>query len=266
MWKQITKPAELSDYEINRHGIVRNILTKDIVPQYMERGYPIIKPIGHRTPKGHYKYKHYKVHRLVAQTFIGDIPKGYVVHHIDMNKKNPYYKNLLICSRTEHMRIHTEYNDGFIKLLRRVPSTPAKHGDVTLDEKRVHEICKLLEKGVPYPKIRDKLGLYNITDDCIGKIAQGKNWHSISSQYNIKPAKRSTMNSFSNDAFKIALMREAGMTYKEIGKVLHIDVDDKTTRNRLQKAARRYVQQFQSGKWGSISTEEINSYLKDIIH
>lgn len=48
------------------------------------------------------------VHRLVYQTFIGPIPKGYVVHHIDHNPINNLYTNLKAMTLAEHIRLHHE--------------------------------------------------------------------------------------------------------------------------------------------------------------
>lgn len=47
---------------------------------------------------------HTRIHRLVAQAFIGEIPKGYQVHHIDGNKQNNRIDNLEILSPSEHAR------------------------------------------------------------------------------------------------------------------------------------------------------------------
>jgi len=52
------------------------------------RGYPYVA----FDKKGH------PIHRLVAETFISDIPKGDVVHHIDGNKANNNLSNLEIIS------------------------------------------------------------------------------------------------------------------------------------------------------------------------
>ena len=45
----------------------------------------------------------YRLHRLVAQTFIGEIPKGYHVHHKDGNKQNNRVDNLEIIHPAKHV-------------------------------------------------------------------------------------------------------------------------------------------------------------------
>lgn len=38
--------------------------------------------------------KNHYIHRLVAQAFIGPVPQGKIIDHIDRNPTNNYYKNL----------------------------------------------------------------------------------------------------------------------------------------------------------------------------
>lgn len=45
-----------------------------------------------------------RIHRLVAETFIGNIPTGYHVHHKDGNKQNNDVDNLEILSIKDHAR------------------------------------------------------------------------------------------------------------------------------------------------------------------
>lgn len=47
-----------------------------------------------------------RLNRLVYETFIGDIPKGYDVHHINENKEDNNPKNLCLLSKNEHYKIH----------------------------------------------------------------------------------------------------------------------------------------------------------------
>lgn len=46
-----------------------------------------------------------RIHRLVYETFVGEIPKGYHIHHIDENKQNNNLDNLKMLSSKEHLSI-----------------------------------------------------------------------------------------------------------------------------------------------------------------
>lgn len=48
------------------------------------------------------KQKSFYVHRLVAETFIGPIPKGEVVNHLNENKLDNRLENLEICTVTQN--------------------------------------------------------------------------------------------------------------------------------------------------------------------
>jgi hypothetical protein len=52
---------------------------------------------------GKNKFTKYLVQRLVAITFIGDIPEKHVVNHIDGNKKNNHVSNLEIVTESENL-------------------------------------------------------------------------------------------------------------------------------------------------------------------
>ena len=51
-------------------------------------------------------HKKYYIHRLVYEAFIGEIPKGYEVHHRDENKSNNNLSNLYLLSSEEHRKEH----------------------------------------------------------------------------------------------------------------------------------------------------------------
>ena len=51
----------------------------------------------------------YSIHHIVYKCFIGEIPDDRIIHHIDENKVNNWYKNLVALTREEHIRIH-KYN------------------------------------------------------------------------------------------------------------------------------------------------------------
>ena len=48
------------------------------------------------------KKRYTRIHVLVAESFIGEIPKGYHVHHIDDNKQNNTVSNLEIIHPKQH--------------------------------------------------------------------------------------------------------------------------------------------------------------------
>ena len=49
------------------------------------------------------KWETVRIHRCVYEAFIGEIPKGYHVHHIDGNKQNNVISNLQALTVKEHM-------------------------------------------------------------------------------------------------------------------------------------------------------------------
>lgn len=50
------------------------------------------------------KKRYTRIHVLVAEAFIGEIPKGYHVHHIDDNKQNNVVSNLEIIHPKKHRK------------------------------------------------------------------------------------------------------------------------------------------------------------------
>ena len=268
MWKKITSPPELSWLDVSEDGKVRRHDTGAPYPIHPDpAGYPEITVLGERivnpTTATKYHTKVYKVHRLVAAQFIGPIPEGYEVHHIDEDKTNPYYKNLKICTPLEHRREHATTSAP-------IPSSPAHHGDTVLTEDQVHAICKMLVDGKSFPQIREALHLYGITDDCIGKIAQGKRWKKIRCLYDIPINTRETMNHYSDRALVIGIMKSRGYTIPDIGRMLGEVVGHKGDKSydRLAKCALRYAQWLQNGKWGLIRKsygDELINKLKDTL-
>jgi hypothetical protein len=75
------------------------------------------------------EHKHYSVHRLVWQVFNGEIPDGYIIHHLDGNKHNNNLCNLCLMENEEHKKHHStgENNPNYGK--HRSDETKRKIGD-----------------------------------------------------------------------------------------------------------------------------------------
>lgn len=172
-------------------------------------------------------------HRIVAATYFGDI-SGKIVHHRDEDKENPAVSNLIVAdSQNEHVRLFHSM---------RGESNPT----ALLTNDEIHLVCKLLENRVKYRDIIDAVKNENLTEDIISKIAIGKNWADISSQYNIPRVTREIMNEFSDMADYIGeLMCVNGMTRIEVADLLGIKHPSKRY-DRFAKCAKRYAEKYKN--------------------
>lgn len=90
------------------------------------------------------KYKKYFVHRLVAMAFIGEIPEGYQVNHIDSNRLNNDVNNLEIVTVSENSRHSIDYgNRDFNYLCKRVRGIHIDTGNV-VEFDSLTDACKEL--------------------------------------------------------------------------------------------------------------------------
>lgn len=89
-------------YLVSADGNVYSTITKKKLKfSTIWNGYKIVKLyVEPKSPKS------FLVHRLVAAAFIGDIPKGMQINHIDGNKINNNLDNLEIVTQSENM-IHS---------------------------------------------------------------------------------------------------------------------------------------------------------------
>lgn len=99
IWKEIENTK--GKYFISNYGRVKSYCGNKakILEQFITKEkYCIVK----------LNYKNYKIHRLVAFTFLNEQDKTKEVHHKDKNRLNNHLNNLLILTREQHLKLHCE--------------------------------------------------------------------------------------------------------------------------------------------------------------
>lgn len=113
VWKDVKGFEGL--YKISNLGKIKSLRYNKILSEKTSKGDYITATLF----DGNGGKRNVRIHTLVAENFIGDIPKGYQVHHKDGNKQNNFVGNLEIISPEEHHKITLEQNphilDGMMK-------------------------------------------------------------------------------------------------------------------------------------------------------
>lgn len=112
------------------------------------------------------RFKTHYVHRIVTQFFIGNIPKGMQVNHIDGNRFNNSADNLEIVSPLENMQ--NAVDRGALSGYRR------NMAKMSLEEFR--DIRRLLKEGYKHIQIAE---LYRINRKLVSKIARLEGVYSL---------------------------------------------------------------------------------------
>lgn len=122
VWKDIT---DYPNYQISNYGRIKSkqrfsnccygkqrlLKEKIIVPTPDKKGYLRIMLCKNGNKKRFY------IHKLVAKTFLDNYDETKIIHHIDYNNQNNNYKNLYICSRSEHTTLHNKTDKLIRKLI-----------------------------------------------------------------------------------------------------------------------------------------------------
>lgn len=106
-----------------------------------------------------------RVHRLVAEAFLGPCPPGKEVHHIDGNRANPAVTNLAYVTKSENAR--------FSFALGRVPMRGCDAPSAKLTAEQVIAIRRSTEL------LRVLARRYGITESAVSAVRRGKTYREI---------------------------------------------------------------------------------------
>lgn len=150
MWRTC---KENSSYSISSEGRVKNRYSKEL-RQYLDKyGYYYVS-LGQ---------KKYKVHRLVANNFIGDV-NGFEVDHADTNRTNNSVGNLKIVTRKENANNPLsiinlkKHGERYAKLYGR--KVADKLGNVYPSIIEAHRATGIPRANIQY-HLKEKTGVWN---------------------------------------------------------------------------------------------------------
>ena len=167
-WKPVLKYEEF--YSVSEKGDIRRekkvnntykgkIMSSFIVNKYLN---VVLCKYG--------KMKIFRVHKIVAEAFIGDRPEKFTINHKDGNKLNNHFSNL------EYMSFGDNNRHAFLNgLMNNVLGSKNHLSKLKeMDAKNIRNLRK--ECGISYRKIAD---MFNITIPNVHSIVKNKTWKHI---------------------------------------------------------------------------------------
>lgn len=104
-----------------------------------------------------------RAHQWVWITFVGPIPKGYDVHHINHNPIDNRIENLELIEKHKHHKMHLEeYKDKNVNAMIEKTSKP------------VLQYTKNMELVAEYPSTREAARIIGISQSHISRVCIGK--------------------------------------------------------------------------------------------
>lgn len=203
-WKKVIIDGIPTIYSITEYGNIRNDNTMKIIKPCIntsDRPYVCLYING--------SAKIMLIQKLVYETFIGPIPNGMTIDHIDENFLNNHYTNLRLLSRRDNIKAYlANHPDAF---------------DKKYTDDNIVELCKLLKSGMYYKYAADKL---NIPKRYVYDILRGKRRKSIVSKY--EP--------FPRTAYRHRLIREIDYEY-----IIKCIIDGMTTKEIAESMDAEYI-------------------------
>lgn len=157
MWKL----SRTGDYMISEFGDIVNVETGYVLQHKPSKthGYHMVNVnVSHTgTPM---------VHRIVYETFVGDIPKGLHINHLDGNKSNNHLSNLEVCTPSQN--VQHAYDTGLKEAKRGSENHNAK-----VTEEEVLAMYELFKLGYSNGYVGK---LYGLEPKYVSLIRHGRRW------------------------------------------------------------------------------------------
>lgn len=153
--------------------------------------------------------KHYRVHRLVAETFLECPDPTLDVHHKDHDKSNNNVENLEWCTRGYNIKAAMDAGVN--------PQKGETHSASVMTEETVHEVCRLLQEGWRTIDICSHLG---VAKHNVCEIKRGNNWSHIKKDYNIHVVRKERISK--QKVHLICELLEQGLSDKDITQKLKL--------------------------------------------
>lgn len=157
-------------YEIDEYGNIRSLSNVKSSSKGLIRKHQLDRFGYHRiTLHKNSNRISYSVHRLVYETFKGDIPEGYEINHIDGNKSNNHIDNLELVTHQENS-IHAR------NVLDRWSN---RQGENSSNNKLTNEdVYKIRELAKSHTR-REIAAMYGLSHVAINHIVNRKTWNHI---------------------------------------------------------------------------------------
>lgn len=170
---------------------------------------PALSPNGYLT----YSNKLGSVHRLVAKSFISEIPEGMVVNHKDGNKLNNSVDNLEIITHSENIK-HA-YKNGLIKSM-----VGEKNHRAKITNEQYVEIAKCFKNNETNEQIAEK---YNLHHRYVSLLRHGRRWYKLYLKYGPFPQiAKDNLPEYTEKHKRFVELKDL-YTNKEISDILCID-------------------------------------------
>lgn len=99
--------SRANDFELHRINLLEQDLTNPPVAVQIDDTHQKFNGIIYRRDKANHYQSTFHLHRAVYNYYFGEIPAGYVIHHIDHNPENNDITNLQPLTKSEHQKIHS---------------------------------------------------------------------------------------------------------------------------------------------------------------